>query len=42
MEYALPERKESFMLIEGKKSYTVVDIEALPEGERAEPIDGEL
>ena len=42
MEYVLPERKEFFMLIEGKKSYTVSDIEALPEGERAELIDGEF
>lgn len=42
MEYALPGRKELFMLIEGKKTYTVADIEALPEGERAELIDGEM
>ena len=27
---------------EGKKIYTVADIEALPEGERAELIDGEM
>lgn len=42
MEYTLPERKELFMVIEGKKSYTIADIEALPEGERAELIDGEM
>lgn len=51
MEHALLERGEYFMTIEGGKSadenttgkfYTVADIEALPEGERAELIDGEL
>ena len=30
------------MAIEGGKKYTVSDIEALPEGERAELIDGEM
>ena len=30
------------MVIEGGKSYTVADIEALPPGERAELIDGEM
>lgn len=30
------------MVIEGKKTYTVADIEALPEGERAELINGEM
>lgn len=51
MEHAVLEREEYFMTIEGGKSagenmagklYTVVDIEALPEGERAELIDGEM
>lgn len=45
MEYArsvMPEREELFMVIEGRKTYTVADIEALPEGERAELIDGEM
>ncbi|MCM1268838.1 MAG: Uma2 family endonuclease [Bacteroidales bacterium] len=36
-------REEQFMVIEGgKKVYTVADIEALPPGERAELIDGEM
>lgn len=30
------------MIIEGGKSYTTADIEALPDGERAELIDGEM
>ncbi len=30
------------MLIEGKKLCTVADIEVLPEGKRAELIDGEM
>ncbi|MDE6387415.1 MAG: Uma2 family endonuclease [Lachnospiraceae bacterium] len=30
------------MSIEGGKSYTIADIEALPDGERAELIDGEM
>ena len=30
------------MVIEGKKTYTVADIEVLPEGERAELINGEM
>lgn len=45
MEYALPratKKEERFMVVEGKKIYTVADIEALPEGERAELIDGEM
>lgn len=42
MEHALVEREEQFMLIEGGKSYTTADIEALPDGERAELIDGEM
>lgn len=37
-----PEEKERFMAIRGGKGYTVADIEALPEGERAELIDGEM
>ena len=36
-------QKEKFMVIEGgKKTYTTADIEALPPGERAELIDGEM
>ena len=35
------ERKR-FMEIRGGKDYTIADIEALPEGERAELIDGEM
>ena len=31
-----------FMGVDGKKIYTVADIEALPQGERAELIDGEM
>ncbi len=40
---AFSNREEQFMVIEGgKKTYTVADIEALPPGERAELIDGEM
>lgn len=40
---AFSSREEQFMVIEGgKKTYTVADIEALPPGERAELIDGEM
>lgn len=35
-------RKEGFTMLKGGKGYTIADIEALPEGERAELIDGEL
>lgn len=35
-------RKEGFRMIKGGKGYTIADIEALPEGERAELIDGEM
>lgn len=42
MEHALFEGDGMFMSVDGKKTYTVADIEALPEGERAELIDGEL
>lgn len=42
MEHALPERDTLFMAIDGKKKFTVEDIERLPEGERAELIDGEM
>lgn len=41
-EWEEPGRKERFMEIKGGKGYTVADIEALPEGERAELIDGEI
>ncbi|MCM1268553.1 MAG: Uma2 family endonuclease [Bacteroidales bacterium] len=34
--------EERFMEIKGGKGYTIADIEALPEGERAELIDGEM
>lgn len=36
------EREEGFTMLQGGKGYTIKDIEALPEGERAELIDGEL
>lgn len=43
MEHAMIEREELFMTLEGgKKRYTVADIEALPPGEKAELIDGEM
>lgn len=42
MEPAVIGREDTFMTIEGGKKYTVADIEALPEGERAELIDGEI
>ena len=42
MEYARMEREVQFMEIKGGKGYTIADIEALPEGERAELIDGEM
>lgn len=35
-------RRDVFMVIQGGKGYTVDDILALPEGERAELIDGEM
>lgn len=42
MEHAIITREELFMSMRGGKSYTTVDIEALPEGERAELVDGEM
>lgn len=36
------EERKRFMEIRGGKDYTIADIEALPEGERAELIDGEM
>lgn len=42
MEHVLIGGNELFMTAGGKKSYTVEDIERLPEGERAELIDGEM
>lgn len=42
MEHAVIRREGNFMVMKGGKSYTVADIEALPEGQRAELIDGEL
>ncbi len=42
MEHAVIRREELFMAMKGGKSYTTADIEALPEGERAELIDGEM
>ena len=41
MDYA-QKREELFMMIKGGNGYTTKDIEALPEGERAELIDGEM
>lgn len=35
-------RKEGFMERKGKNGYRIADIEALPDGERAELIDGEM
>lgn len=42
MDYAQDKRKERFEMMEGGKGYTTIDIEMLPEGERAELIDGEM
>ena len=42
MDHARNKREERFKMIKGGKGYTIADIEALPEGERAELIDGEL
>lgn len=42
MEHAMIGREEFFMAMKGGKSYTITDMEALPEGERAELIDGEI
>lgn len=42
MEPAAIRREDIFMAMKGGKSYTVADIEALPEGERVELIDGEM
>ena len=35
-------REDCFTMIKGGKGYTIADIEALPEGDRAELIDGEM
>ena len=42
MDYARDKREEGFQMIKGGKGYTIADIEALPDGERAELIDGEM
>lgn len=42
MEYARIGEEELFMEKRGKQGYTIADIEALPDGERAELIDGEM
>lgn len=42
MEYARIRKEESFMEKRDGKGYTIADIEALPDGERAELIDGEM
>lgn len=42
MDAARNKREEQFVMIKGGKGYTVADIEALPDGERAELIDGEM
>lgn len=42
MEYALSGENCLFMAIDGKKTYTVEDIEKLPDGERGELINGRL
>lgn len=41
-EWNKAETRKRFMEIKGGKGYTIADIEALPEGERAELIDGEM
>lgn len=42
MEYARIRGEELLMKKKGGKGYTIADIEALPDGERAELIDGEM
>lgn len=42
MDHARKKRGERFKMIKGGKGYTIADIEMLPEGERAELIDGEM
>lgn len=42
MDAARNKREERFVMIKGGKGYTTADIEALPDGERAELIDGEM
>lgn len=42
MDAARNKREEQLVMIKGGKGYTVADIEALPDGERAELIDGEM
>ncbi len=42
MEHAVIREEGNFMVMKGGKSYTIADIEALPEDQRAELIDGEL
>ena len=42
MEVRLSEREEGLTMLKSGKGYTIADIEALPEGERAELINGEL
>ena len=42
MEHARIGSEELFMEMKGGKGYTTADIDALPEGERAELIDGEM
>ena len=42
MGYAQIREEELFMEKKGRKGYTIADIEALPDGERAELIDGEM
>lgn len=42
MDHARIRKEDLFMEIKGGKGYTTADIEALPDGERAELIDGEM
>ena len=42
MDHAKIRKEELFMEIKGGKGYTIADIEALPDGERAELIDGQI
>ena len=42
MKVRSPKGEEGLTMLKGGKGYTIADIEELPEGERAELIDGEL
>ncbi len=42
MDYAREEREEGFVVMKGGKRYTFEDVDAFPDGVRAELIDGEM